>query len=101
VNLLRQLDSVLSNVVEAWKSFSSPDEDIGYFLADGAAISPRARLSLGAIKVTFQQLQKNQKKISFLKQGCSDFSKDVSQDPSHLILIEFVSSEEIALTFEM
>src|SRR5271155_3925789 len=72
MGLLRRLDGVLSDTVEAWKSFNSPGEDIGYFRdTDAAAISPNARRSLHAIKAIFQ-LQGSQKKMALLNKRCSD-----------------------------
>src|SRR5947207_14845000 len=80
MDLLRRLDGVLSDTVEAWQSFNSPGEDIGYFRdTDAAAISPNARRSLHAIKATFRQLQGSQKKMASLNKCCSDFSRAVSQ----------------------
>src|SRR6266516_3655546 len=79
IGFLRCLDGVLSSTVEAWKSFNSPGEDIGYFRdTDAAAISPNARRSLNAIKATFRQLQGSQKKMALLNKCCSDFSRAVS-----------------------
>jgi hypothetical protein len=81
MSLLRRLDGVLSDTVEAWKSFNSPGEDIDYFRdTDRAAISPNARRSLHAIKAIFRQLQGNQKKMVLLNKCCSDFSKAVSRN---------------------
>jgi hypothetical protein len=81
MGLLRQLDGVLSDTVEAWKSFNSPGEDIGYFRdTDRAAISPNARRSLHAIKAIFRQLEGHQKKMVLLNKCCSDFSKAVSRN---------------------
>ena len=82
MGLLRRLDGVLSDTVEAWKSFNSPDEDIGYFHdTDDAAISPSARRSLHAIKAIFRQLQGYQKRMALLNKCCSDYSKAVSCNP--------------------
>jgi hypothetical protein len=79
MDLLRRLDGVLSDTVEAWKSFNSPSEDIGYFRdTDRAAISPNARRSLHAIKAIFRQLEGHQKKMVLLNKCCSDFSGAVS-----------------------
>jgi hypothetical protein len=81
MDLLRRLDGVLSDTVEAWKSFNSPDEDIGYFRnTDAAAISPNARRSLHTIKAIFRQLQCNQKRMDLLNKSCSDFSRAVSRN---------------------
>jgi hypothetical protein len=81
MGLLRRLDGVLSDTVEAWKSFNSPGEDIGYFRdTDRAAISPNARRSLHAIKAIFRQLQGHQKKMVLLNKCCSDFSRAVSRN---------------------
>ena len=80
MDLLRRLDGVLSSTVEAWKSFNSPDEDIGYFRnTDAAAISPNARRSLHAIKAVFRQLEGSQKKMALLNKCCFDFSRAVSR----------------------
>ena len=87
MGLLRRLLGVLSDTVEAWKSFSSPGEDIGYFRdTDAAVISPNARRSLHTIKAIFRQLQENQKKMFLLNKCCSDFSSAVSRSPSHFAL---------------
>jgi hypothetical protein len=76
MGLLRRLDGVLSDTVDAWNAFSSPDEDIGYFCdTDEAAISPQARRSLHTIKAIFRQLRGNQKKMALLNKCCSDFSR--------------------------
>jgi hypothetical protein len=80
MDLLRRLDGVLSYTVEAWKSFDSPDGDIGYFRdTDAAAISPNARRSLNVIRAIFRQLQGSQKDIGRLDKRCSHFSKAVSR----------------------
>jgi hypothetical protein len=82
MGLLRRLDSVLSDTVEAWKSFNSPGEDINYFYnTDVAAISPQAHRSLHTIKAIFRQIERNQKKIAVLNKCCSDFSRAVSLYP--------------------
>lgn len=57
-----RLDSVLLNMVEAWKSFNLPNNGIGY-LCDITAISPNVRRSLCTIEAVFQRLQENQKKM--------------------------------------
>jgi hypothetical protein len=88
MDLLRQLDSVLSDTVGAWKSFNSPDEGIGYFHdTDAAAISPNARRSLVAIKAIFWQLQENQMKMVLLNNRCSHFSMTVSRNPFPLLMV--------------
>jgi len=82
MGLLRWLGGVLSDTVEACKSFNSSDGDVGYFRdTDAAAISPNARRSLHAIKAIFRQLQGNQKKMVLLNKCCSDFSRAVSRSP--------------------
>jgi hypothetical protein len=77
MDLLRRLDGVLCDTVEAWKSFNSPDEDLGYF----GDISPNAHRSIDAINVIFRQLQRNQRRLFLLKNCCSEFSRAVSQIP--------------------
>jgi hypothetical protein len=80
MGLLRRLDGVLSDTVEAWKSFNFPGGDIGYFRdTDKAAISQNARRSLHAINAIFRQLEGNQKKMVLLNKCCSDFSRAVSR----------------------
>jgi hypothetical protein len=101
MGLLRRLDGLLSDTVEAWKSFSSPDEDIGCFReTDTAAISPNARRSLHAIKAIFRQLQGNQKKTVLLNKRCSDFSRAVSRNPFPFAHGGLVTREYVALTIE-
>ena len=47
MDLLRWLNSVLLDTVEAWKSFNSPNGDIIYFRnTDAAAISPNTHCFL-------------------------------------------------------
>jgi hypothetical protein len=88
MGLLRRLDGVLSDTVDAWNAFSSPDEDIGYFCdTDEAAISPQARRSLHTIKAIFRQLRGNQKKMALLNKCCSDFSRGVSREFFSLLLM--------------
>ena len=88
MDLLRRLESVLLDTVEAWKSFNSPGGDINYFYdTDAAAISPHARRSLHTVKASFQQIGRNQKKIAVLNKCCSDFSRAVSLTFSHLIMV--------------
>jgi hypothetical protein len=80
MGLLRRLNDILSNTVEAWKSFSDPDGDIGYFRdTDTASISPNARRSLHTIKAIFRQLEETQKKITNLSKCCSEFKGNVSE----------------------
>jgi hypothetical protein len=74
INLLSRLSSVLCDTVEAWKSFESPEEDLGYF----RDISLSAHRSLCAIKLIFRQLQRNLRRLSLLKDCCSKFSSSVS-----------------------
>ena len=74
MGLLRRLDGVLSDTTEAWKSFNSPDGDIGYF----HDTDPYAGRSLHGIKATFRQLQGYQKKMVQLNECCANFSKAVS-----------------------
>jgi hypothetical protein len=79
MSLLCQLDGVLSNLVDAWKSFSSPDGDIGYFRdTDVARILPNSRRSLSTIKSIFRHLEGTQKKINLLNKSCSEFKGSVS-----------------------
>jgi hypothetical protein len=102
IDLLRRLDGVLSNTVEAWKLFNSPDGDISYFRdTDAAAISPNAHRSLHAIKAIFRQLQENQKTMVLLNKCCSDFSKAVSQDPFQFAHGGVVTREQVPLTIAM
>jgi hypothetical protein len=94
IDLLRRLDGVLSETVEAWKSFSSPDKDINYFRnTNAAAISLNARRSLYAIEAIFQQLQENQRKMVLLNKCCSNFSRAVSQNPCLFIFGGIVTRE--------
>jgi hypothetical protein len=85
IDLLRQLDGVLSKTVETWKSFYSPDGDIGYFHDNSAAISPHTRQSLSAIKVIFRRLQEGQQKMVLLNKCCTEFRMTVSGTPSDLL----------------
>jgi hypothetical protein len=75
--ILRRLDDVLSHTTESWKSFDSPDGDIGYFR--GIAIS--GQRSLSAIRSSFRELQGDQKKLVLLKSCYTDFSRAVSHIP--------------------
>jgi hypothetical protein len=77
IDILRRLDGVLSHTVESWKSFNSPDEDIGYF----RGICARAQRSLRAIRSSFRELQGDQKRLALLKSCCTDFSRAVSHIP--------------------
>ena len=77
LDLLRQLDGVISDLVGAWDSFTS--DDIYYFQdTNESSISPRAHRSLRTIKSTFLQLHAYQRKLFRLNERCSDFSKAVS-----------------------
>jgi hypothetical protein len=75
MDLLRRLDRVLSDTVEAWLSFSSPEEDLGYF----SDISPSAERSLCIIQLTFRHLQGSQRRLILLNSYCAEFSRAVSQ----------------------
>lgn len=79
INLLRNLEGVLSQLIRAWDSFISEDGDIGYFKdTDLAAISTNSLQSLRTIKATFQQLREHQRTIEQLKECCVDFQTSVS-----------------------
>jgi hypothetical protein len=73
MSLLRQLDGVLCDTVEAWESFSSCDEDLGYF----GDISSSSHRTLCAVKMIFRQLERNQRRLFLLKDS-SEFSRAVS-----------------------
>lgn len=75
--LLRRLDEVLSHTIDSWKSFDSPDEDIGFF----RGVSIPAQRSLHAIRATFRELQGDQKKLILLKSCYTDFSRAVGHIP--------------------
>ncbi|KIX03972.1 uncharacterized protein Z518_07525 [Rhinocladiella mackenziei CBS 650.93] len=79
MGLLRRLHGVLSDTVDAWASFSSPGEDIGYFQSSPAApISQQARRSLRAVRTTFRELHGYQKRLALLIVSCSDFSETLN-----------------------
>ena len=63
VAVLHQIDHVLSDTVEAWRSFDSPGGDITYFrnTEESHGISSYSRCSLRAIKATFRELECHQK----------------------------------------
>jgi hypothetical protein len=94
MGLLRRLDGVLSDTVEAWKSFNAPHEGISYFqCTDTAAISPDARRALCAITAIFRQLQGYQRRIALLNKSCSDYSKAVSCTPFLFAYSRLVTKE--------
>jgi hypothetical protein len=74
IDMLHRLDGVLSYTIESWKSFNSPDEDIGYF----QDISVPARRSLLAVRSSFRELEGDQKRLALLKICCTNFSRAVS-----------------------
>jgi hypothetical protein len=87
MGVLRRIDVVLSNTIEAWKAFSASDGDITYFgPALEAGISPNARRSLHNTKTHFRQLERLQKKINHLSKCCSQFKENVSCHPSSYLL---------------
>ena len=57
-----------------WKSFSSPEEDIGYF--EGTV--ENAQLSLRVIGLIFRDLQGDEKRLDVLKSRCTVFARAVS-----------------------
>lgn len=71
MSLLRMLDGVLSGTIDAWKSFCSPDNDIGYFQDTDAT----ARRSFHSIQAIFRQLQDHQRRMVVLNESCSNFSE--------------------------
>jgi hypothetical protein len=75
--ILRRLNDVLSHTIDSWKSFDSPDEDIGYF----RGISVPAQRSLSAIRSSFRELHGDQKKLVLLKSCYTDFSRAASHIP--------------------
>lgn len=75
--ILRRLDEVLSHTIDSWKSFDSPDEDIGFF----RGVSIPAQRSLQAIRATFRELRGDQKKLILLKSCYTDFSRAVCHIP--------------------
>jgi hypothetical protein len=86
MDLLRQLDGVLSNTVEAWKSFESLHGDMCYFRdTEAATMSPHAHRSISSVRAKFRILQWNQRKMAVLNARCSNFSQMVSRIPSYLL----------------
>jgi hypothetical protein len=75
--ILRRLDEVLSHIIDSWKSFDSPDGDIGFF----QGVSIPAQRSLNAIRASFRELQRDQRKLFVLKSCYTDFSRAVSHIP--------------------
>lgn len=80
LGLLSHLNCVLSNTIEEWNSFSIAGGDLSYFRDTKIArISRRAHRSLRAIKATFGQLQRLQKKVDLLKEHCVQYKGNVSK----------------------
>ena len=82
-DLLRQLNDGLFDTLQAWRSFNSPEKDIGYFCnTDAAAISLRD------IDVVFLQLQRNEKRVDLLRVYCSNVRLNLSHCSRWLVTRE-------------
>lgn len=88
MGLLPQLNRVLSDTIKAWRSFSSPGKNIGYFSNTDAAA-----LSLRRIDAVFRQLQENQTKIDNLAV--------VSRNRAPFALVAHVTTDKVILTVKM
>jgi hypothetical protein len=76
--LLRRVNSVLADTVEAWESFEKRDlKKMGYSRNSKAPNITYALNSLQAIRNTFQELQNHQKRLKRMSQSCSEFARDV------------------------
>jgi len=83
VTVLRRVDRVLSDTVEAWRSFDSPEGDINYFRnPEGpSGISEYSRRSLNNLNAIVRELESYQKRISFLQHRCTDSLDKVGNNP--------------------
>ena len=81
LDILHQIDHILSGTVEAWSSFECLGGDVIYFpnIEGPGGISRYSLRSLRAIKATFRDLANHQKNIALLKQRCKDLLDKVSK----------------------
>jgi len=86
MQLLRRIYDVLSATVKAWRTFQSPDGDIGFFSDLDVHIASRTTKrryrSLQNLKATFRQLEEYQEKIFTLNKSCSEYQGTVSPNAS-------------------
>ena len=100
MDLLSELHGALSETVEEWNTFISPDADVGYFsdLDEPPSNSPEFRhaahagRSLSSIKETFERLRNHQQKLVLLKDSLSIFSQAVRWSISTFSCLLFVMS---------
>jgi len=90
MGLLRCVYDVLSATVKAWRTFQSPDGDIGYFIDLDVHVASRTTkrryLSLQNLKATFRQLEEYQEKIFTLNKSCLEYQGTVSPNVSFTVL---------------
>jgi len=83
VELLNQLQDVLSETVKAWERFNSENGDIDYF-SDIDFSENRCRGSLSKIKETFEVLESHQRTLQKLSKSCHDSAQNVSPSSTFL-----------------
>lgn len=90
MGLLRRIYDVLSATVKAWRTFQSPDGDIGYFidleLHVASRTTKRRYRSLQNLKAMFRQLEEYQEKLFTLNNSCLEYQGTVSPNASFLQL---------------
>lgn len=80
VEILRPLTDILSNTLDAWARFSSPDGDIGYFVeSDSSALPSNTIRSLHIIKQVFWKLEGVHKAFLALRKRCFEYMSAVSK----------------------
>jgi hypothetical protein len=81
MELLIQLQAVLSETIMIWKGFDSTDGDIGYF-ADVESYTDNshqhAYQALRAVKEAFEQLESLQRQLDLLQSSLTNSARAVS-----------------------
>jgi hypothetical protein len=78
IELLSKLRRRLSSLINAWKSFSSPNGDICYLVDKDLLEVVQARLSLRAIQERFECMQALEQNLLSLESQCQALAQSVS-----------------------
>jgi hypothetical protein len=91
MKLLIELIAAISKLIKAWENFNSSNGDIGYLIDSVPGNSHcRTRLSLRAVKDTFETMEGLQQTLFSLEKVCRDSADAVSQNCS--LLLNYFSS---------
>jgi hypothetical protein len=82
IELLSKLSNLLSETIKEWERFISHNGDVGYFYdyasSPNASQRNRSAQSLACIKKRYDDLERLQRKLTFLETNCRDSSQAVS-----------------------